>query len=167
MARIALKGASPVGGGDLDINLPTYDFIQGLTESNASRIFAKWKEDITPTIEYIKDNFETIKSVALVIGGMLLAWKVGSGLVKFVTGLSSLAKSAIGLTIAISGVIIGAGAISDLVSGNGGIGAVIKTALGAALGVVGSLIAFGTGPLGWDRYRRCNHDDHRHQDGRR
>lgn len=143
------SGSNIGTGGDLGLDLPEYDFLGGLIETKTAAIFDKWKKDAEPFVKFLVDNFDVIKTTALVIGGILLAWKVGSALTTFIEGLSGLQGKTIGITMAIAGIGIGASGISGLVSGSGDIKDVIKTFIGSALGIGGSLLAFGTGPLGW------------------
>ena len=64
------------GGPSFDFELPEYDFLKGLTESNANKIF-----------EDMKENLEKIKGFVVGIGIGLLAWKLSNGLL---TGLAAL-----------------------------------------------------------------------------
>ena len=160
-----------VGGGDLGIKMPEYDFLAGLTESKATQIFEKMKAKVEPFISWITDNFELIKDLAITIGAILIAWKVGAGIVTLVDKLSalvtagafsSLSKAALavgGGTLAIGGGVLEAQGIADAIKnglsglnlseilGGGGLltagGAMLGKALGSALlgGAIGGIIA--------------------------
>ena len=140
--------------GWVDFDLPTYDFLDGLVESNVNSIVTKMKEwlGITDEIKSWSDLLETRFGNILVtvglIGGSLLAWKVGEGVVSFI---SNFDKFATGLKI------IGAAAIISAALGGAvwlvkntdttieKIGAIVSGALLA----VGAILAFtGNLPLG-------------------
>ena len=115
---------SDTGGSNFDFDLPTYDFLAGLQDSKITGIFEEWKEKLTPTITFIKDNFDEILSLVGIIGGAILLWKVGSGISNFVTALTDLSNTksiALTATLAITGVTIFGdgikGAIEDSTDG--------------------------------------------------
>lgn len=141
-------GASSLGY-DLGLPLPEYDFLGGLIESRTSAIFKSWKESVEPVLNFIVDNFETIKTIAIAIGGVLLAWKVGTAISTLFTQVSGMAGKTIGVALSILGVAIGTSGVAEMASGKGDIYSLIKAAIGTALGVGGALLTFGTGPLGW------------------
>ena len=39
-------------------------------------------------LDFIIENFKTIKTLAITIGGILLAWKIGKGVTSIITDLS-------------------------------------------------------------------------------
>lgn len=75
------------GGGDLNLDLPEYDFLGGLVETKTAAIFDKWKKDAEPFVNFLVNNFDRIKTTAIAIGLIILSWKVGSGLTSFITKL--------------------------------------------------------------------------------
>jgi hypothetical protein len=100
---------SNAGGGSFDFELPTYNFLEGLQDSKISGIFEEWKEKLTPTVNFIKENFDEILSLVKVIGAAILLWKVGSGIANFVTALSNLSAAgtiALTATLAVTGLTI-------------------------------------------------------------
>lgn len=69
-----------VGGGDLGIDLPEYDFLAGLTEAMSTGIFEKWKAALEPIMKWVRENFDIVKGMVLGIGAALLGWKLSGGL---------------------------------------------------------------------------------------
>lgn len=65
-------GGSGVGGGDLGIDLPTYDFLKGIVDSDANRIF-----------EEMKKHLKEIAELVVTIGAALLAWKIAKSVLEF------------------------------------------------------------------------------------
>ena len=65
-------GGSGSGGGGLGIDLPTYDFLDGLVESNANKIF-----------EEMKKHLKEIGELVATIGAALLAWKIAKSVMDF------------------------------------------------------------------------------------
>lgn len=111
------SGSGLIGGVSFDIELPSYNFLEGAIESQADKTFKAWK----PTLDWFIDNLDSIKREATIIGGIIAAWTVGtkintliSGTKKF-KGLSDDAKTswsktldmiknvALGLSISIAG----------------------------------------------------------------
>lgn len=160
-------GSGVGGGGDLGLQLPEYNFLEGLIETKTSKIFDEWKVKAKPVLDFIIENFETIRTLALAIGGILLAWKVGKGISSVVTGLSKIplglggglltAASAAGLVLSIQNIITEGlngmnftGALTSsggLIGGAAMLGKVFgSTLLGAAIGAItggAALLAIG------------------------
>lgn len=73
----ATSGSNGSGGGaggsglGLDLDLPTYDFFEGLTDQIAQKTDVMAKE--------IAESLKRILPVALAIGGAFAAWKIGRG----------------------------------------------------------------------------------------
>lgn len=66
------SGAGGLGiGGDLGLNLPEYNALEGLTE------------EMSKSIEEAKNNLNKLLDVAIVLGATIATWKVGSGILKF------------------------------------------------------------------------------------
>ena len=147
-----------------EFELPTYDFLAGLTESKVSTIVSEMKEwlGITDEIESWSDLFDTRLGDILVsvgaIGSGLLLWKISSGTMLSLTKIRDLLKTSsnagiikkgLGISLMITGFTLeGAGAF-ELGQGDVTLSNILKTAIGSALGIGGSLLVFGTGPLGW------------------
>lgn len=73
-------GAGGVGG-DLGVDLPTYDALSKLTDQ-----FSK-------NIEKARQNLEGVLKVAAAVGATLLAWKIAKGVSDFITSLSNMKNS--------------------------------------------------------------------------
>lgn len=135
-----------LSGTRFDLNIPQYDFLGDLTESKTSKIAEK-----------LKEPFKEILNLAEKIGIAILAWKVSTGVLNFANSLKGLNFSELnnlrvpaGLTIAITGLALAfEGSKSIGKSDELKLTDLIKTAVGSALGIAGSLLAFGTGALGW------------------
>ena len=66
------------GGSDLGIDLPTYDFLDGLVNSKVNDI-----------LEQIKKHLKDILEYALAIAAALAAWKIAKGIMNFIRDLQS------------------------------------------------------------------------------
>ena len=94
-----------------DFKLPEYDFLEGLTESKVSEIVEEMKEwlGITEDIDSWADLLDTrlgkILTTVGLIGGAFGLWKIGSGVAKGISAISSLfGKKGIGNVGGASGV---------------------------------------------------------------
>ena len=66
------SGAGGLGiGGDLGLNLPEYDALEGLTEG------------MSESIKEAKENLKKLLDVAIALGATIATWKVATGIVKF------------------------------------------------------------------------------------
>lgn len=71
----------------LDIELPdNTDWLNTALTSQATKIFDDLKQKLTPTVDWLKENFNSVLTVVTTIGVAILAWKVGTALV---TGINS------------------------------------------------------------------------------
>lgn len=109
-------GSGVGGGGDLGLQLPEYNFLEGLIKTKTSKIFDEWKVKAKPVLDFIIENFETIKTLALAIGGILLAWKVGTGISSVVTGLSKIPLGVGGALLTAAGAAGLALSIQDIIT---------------------------------------------------
>ena len=79
-----------------DFNLPEYDFLKGLTESNVAEIVEEMKEwlGLTEDIDSWAELFDTrlgkILTTVGLIGGAFSLWKIGSGVSKGISAITSL-----------------------------------------------------------------------------
>ena len=148
-----------VGAGGVDLGIDfsqyEYDFLAGI-ESSVNEIVDNIYAKLQPVVNFVRDNFDHIKDVAIAIGTGMLAWKVAPAVVTLFDAITGLFKPgtggtnlALGLAITVGGISLGVSGVSKLVEGTGDIKDAVKAAIGYALGIAGSLIAFGTGPLGW------------------
>lgn len=132
---------------DLGIDLPSYDFMQGLKGLD---------------LEPFKEKLKEIANLVGIIGAGLLAWKIATNLSSAIdgikTGLTNLGlnkglnkglKIGAGITLMITGVALEYDGAYDIGYEGASLKNVLKTAIGSALGLAGSLLLFGTGPAGW------------------
>lgn len=150
-------GVGGIGGGWSDFELPGYDFLRDAVGGKVDAILAKWSKSLKklkPVIKWIKDNFDKILDVIKAIGIGLLAWKVTTGAFKFLQTLGAFKSLDLGKFTAGFGIMIGGFSLAfdgwrEIGNGSATLWSHLKAGIGSALGLVGSLIAFGTGPLGW------------------
>ena len=170
-------GATSTGGTAFDIELPSYNFLEGAVESQADKMYNAWK----PKLDWFIDNLDNIKTQISIIGGLLITWKITSSVLTFFSNLpdyisklqnlydvwvnlNSVAKVAIGLTLVITGAtfsydagfMAGRGKDSFLNTVQGALGILATTAGGAIIGgtvagpwgaVVGAVIGLGVGVI--------------------
>lgn len=170
-------GATSAGGTAFDIDLPSYNFLEGAVESQADKIYNAWK----PKLDWFIDNLDNIKTQIGIIGGLLITWKITSSVLTFFSNLpdyinklqnlydtwvnlNSVAKVSIGLALVITGAtfsydagfMAGRGKDSFLNTVQGALGVLATTAGGAIIGgtvagpwgaVVGAVIGLGVGVL--------------------
>lgn len=131
-------GSGGVGGGDLGVDLPEYDFLGGLQEKT-DEIKKKVQEFLGP-LEKIGTAF-----AGWVISKNVLGWfkDLKGGKFKGIDKLST------GITLMIAGFTIESIGAFDIGYNGPNLMNVAATGIGAALGIAGSLLVFGTGPLGW------------------
>lgn len=104
---------------------------------------APWKK----SIEFIRDNFDSILKVAKVIGAVLLGWKLAKNLVQGLDLLKSLPKNlktTAGLTISIIGYAVEFAGAYDMGKNGATWKNILATIIGGGLGIAGLTIAFGT-----------------------
>ena len=104
---------------------------------------APWKK----SVEFIRDNFDTILKVAKAIGIALLGWKLAKN---FMQGLKSLMelpknlKTTAGLTISIIGYTVEFAGAFDMGRNGANWKNILATVIGGGLGIGGLTLAFGT-----------------------
>lgn len=147
-------GGGGGGGGSLgegfDIPLPTYDFLDGLTQK-VDEITNKLKSKLQPIIEWFRENLDSVLGLVGAIGAGLLAWKLSNALLN---GIDKLAKFfgkdfnlekwrrvTAGLVIALTGYTIEAQGFYEIGRGSATVLDYIKAAIGSALGVAGTYIS--------------------------
>lgn len=131
-------GAGGVSSGDLGLELPTYDFLNGLDER----------------ANQIKNFLEEISDEILAIGAGLAAWKIAPSVLSWFKDLKNgrfnkIDKIAVGIGLMVTGFTLSWQGAYDLGYNGFSWGSLLKTLIGNALGIAGSLLVFGTGPLGW------------------
>ena len=142
-------GIGGVGSGfEIDPSLYDYDFL-GEMRNQVNDLVDAFYEKIQPVIQYIKDNFNHIKDIALSIGAGLLTWRFAKG-VEWLFGLFQNKMSpTLGIALTIGGITLAVSGLSNIVSGSADVIDYIKTAVGSALGIGASFLTLGTGPAGW------------------
>ncbi len=150
-------------GGDLGIDLSQYDYdFLGNIDNKITEIFENLRKKINPVFDFIIENFKTIKTLAITIGGILLAWKIGKGVTSIITDLSRIplgfsgglftAAGAAGIVLSIRNIIaegLNGMNFASLLTGAGGFigGATLlgkafgSTLIGAAVGAIGGGVA--------------------------
>lgn len=107
---------------------------------------AWWKD----TVDYIRDNFDMIKTTAFAIGGALIGWKVSKSVLDFIKNFGVLKdglKKPIGLTLAVVGATLEFKGGYDIAKNGANIENIVETILGAG-GLIGSgALAFGATSL--------------------
>ena len=92
------SSSSDAGGGWVDFELPTYDFLGEATTARVDGIVDKMKEwlgitgEIDSWSDLLSTRFGHILTTVGLIGGALLAWKVGSDIFAFVNTISNLTQ---------------------------------------------------------------------------
>lgn len=72
-------GSGGIGGGDLGIDLPQYDFLKGLIDTNVNDIFERMKKLLKDILAY-----------AIAIAAAFAAWKIAKGILDFLNFLKNL-----------------------------------------------------------------------------
>ena len=145
--------SSVIGGGELEIDPSIYDYdFLGDISNKVNEIVDEIYRRVEPFVNFVRDNFDHIKDVVVAVGISLLSWQIGKGVLSFFQWLQGIGKGGkitLGLTLTLTGITLGAISIGNLVAGSDDVIDAIKAAIGSALALGGSLLAFGTGPLGW------------------
>lgn len=76
-------GIGGIGGGDLGIDLPGYDFLANAVSKNIDM----WQKKFEPFVNFVKENLKDILATVTSIGAGILAWKVSKD---FLTALKML-----------------------------------------------------------------------------
>ena len=136
------NGAGDLGSsGGLNFELPTYDFLEGAVNSRVNEIVEEMKEwlgiteDIDSWAELMDTRFGSILKTVGLIGGGLLTWKIGEGLI---SGLKWLTQTLEGnLTLSVTGFTIEALGAYDIGKNGADLKNVLETVLGGAAGTLG------------------------------
>lgn len=149
LSRSSGTGVGGIGSGfEIDPSLYDYDFL-GEMRNQVNDLVDAFYEKIQPVIQYIKDNFNHIKDIALSIGAGLLTWKFAKG-VEWLFGLfQNKISPTLGIALTIGGITLAVSGLSNIVSGSADVMDYVKTAVGSALGIGTSFLTLGTGPAGW------------------
>ena len=126
-------GAGDIGGGGFDFELPTYNFLEGLSESRVATIVEEMKEwlGITGDIDSWAELFDTKLGKILIavgaIGTAFAAWKLTQGFTSAIGIIQSIMANpvlslAIGATLAITGFTLAFDGMGDAIeNGLGGL----------------------------------------------
>ena len=107
---------------------------------------AWWKD----SVDYIRDNFDIIKTTALAIGTTIGAWKITKGVVDFFKNFKTLRdglKKPVGLTLAVTGATFEFLGGYDIAKSGANIKNILETILGAGAFIGGGALAFGATSL--------------------
>lgn len=122
----ALDGLEGIGSGDLGIELPGYDFLEGAVTNQIE----EWKKKLEPFVNWVKDDLKQILITIGAIGAGLLAWKIGNSVMNFIARFKDLVSS---------------GVISSMASGMKTIGSIAITVAGAFMTIGNAVDAWVNG----------------------
>ena len=116
-------GLGGLGGNDLGIDLPGYDFLKDAVSESID----KWQKKLEPFVNFVKENLKQILITVGAIGAAFLAWKIGRSILDFINYFKLLAAN---------------GVIKSVAGG-------LKTLGGIALTVAGAFIMIGNAFDAW------------------
>lgn len=136
------------GGGGLDFDLPTYDFIGDAVNEKVDQIMKK----IQPLLDWIKGNIHEILAGVLAIGAGFLSWKIAKKVQDFLQWMSTM--KGFNITGSIAFKIVGLGlfldawntmkeAIQDIIENGTNFTNVTKLISGFAEGLGAAFLLFG------------------------
>ena len=99
------NGSSGVGGGDLGIDLPGYDFLKNAVSTQID----EWKKKLEPFVKFVKDNIKEILELVVTIGAAILAWNFSTGFISGLSTLKTLAQNGFSIPLTLTAGIILAG----------------------------------------------------------
>lgn len=104
-------GLGGLGGSDLGIDLPGYDFLKDAVSENID----KWQKKLEPFVNFVKENLKQILITVGAIGAAFLAWKIGRSILDFINYFKLLAAN--GVIKSVSGGLKTMGGIALTVAG--------------------------------------------------
>lgn len=104
-------GLVGIGGGDLGIDLPGYDFLANAVSENIDM----WQKKLEPFVNFVKENLKQILITVAAIGAEFMVWKIGASVLNFMGWLKRLQK--IGVIKSISATLKTLGGIALTVAG--------------------------------------------------
>lgn len=134
-------GLGGLGGSDLGIDLPGYDFLKNAVSERID----EWQKKLEPFVNLVKDNLQQILTTVEIIGAAFLGWKVSQSFVaaiEAIKSLSTLGSFFGGLTLSLAGFSLELAGLKDAIK-NGLSGLDFGTIVGGGL-----LGAGGTALLG-------------------
>lgn len=84
-------GLGGIGGGDLGIDLPGYDFLANAVSKNIDM----WQKKLEPFVNFVKENLKQILITVAAIGAAFMAWKIGASVLNFMDWLKRLQKNGV------------------------------------------------------------------------
>lgn len=105
-----------IGGGtgfDFDLGKYSYDFIGEGLSNKVNEITDQWKAKLSPFFDWIKENFNTVKTTAIGIGTVLAAWTLTEGVTSTISGISKLASSDAGYAVSLALTVAGITLMTD------------------------------------------------------
>lgn len=155
-------GAGIGGGGGFDFELPTYNFIEGLTNSRVGQIVEEMKEwlglteEIKSWSDLLNTNFGQILILVGEIGAGLLLWKLSKGLMSGLKYLADLKKAGLdipmtimaGATLTITGFTIEFTGVADAIKNGLDELNLVEIILGGITGTAGTAL-LGKGIASW------------------
>lgn len=134
-------GIGGIGGGDLGIDLPGYDFLANAVSKNIDM----WQKKFEPFVTWVKDNLKQILITAGLIGAAFLGWKVSQSFVaaiEAIKSLSALGSFFGGITLSLAGFSLEFTGLNDAIK-NGLSGLDFGTIVGGSLLGTGGTALFG------------------------
>lgn len=104
-------GLGNLGGSDLGIDLPGYDFLKNAVSESID----KWQKKLEPFVNFVKENLKQILITVGAIGAAFLAWKIGRSILNFINYFKLLAAN--GVIKSVSGGLKTLGGIALTVAG--------------------------------------------------
>lgn len=104
-------GLGGLGGSDLGIDLPGYDFLKDAVSESID----KWQKKLEPFVNFVKENLKQILITVGAIGAAFLAWKIGRSILDFINYFKLLAAN--GVIKSVSGGLKTLGGIALTVAG--------------------------------------------------
>lgn len=84
-------GLGGIGGGDLGIDLPGYDFLANAVSKN----IGMWQKKLEPFVNFVKENLKQILITVVAIGATFMGWKIGASVLNFMDWLKGLQKNGV------------------------------------------------------------------------
>lgn len=95
-------GGAGVGGGDLGLDLPGYDFLKNAVTTQID----EWKKKLEPLVSFVKDNLKEILGLIATIGIALLAWKLSNDFLNGIMALKTLGQNGLSIPLTIAAGVI-------------------------------------------------------------
>lgn len=134
-------GGVDVGGGDLGLELPEYDFLGDAINEKVDGIADSIREKLEPLFDFLEKNADIVLDSLKAIGAALATWKISKPVIKWFRDLKN-NKLSTGITLALTGAYLSFDGWKGIINGSADLWDYIKTAIGTALlGTGAGLIA--------------------------